>query len=189
MMNVISPFQFQPGGTVSRCRESTTGQSIQIEPEMMLDIHWPSGFTPDDADLFAHNEISIGAPCFAVWQHLVEAPKWPEWYPNAQQVKILHDLNGRLRPDAMFEFYTFGIDISAQVSEFEVNRRLAWFGDGDHIEAYHTWLLVPAAFGCQVVTEAVAKGREAIALREEDPDALKRGHQLWLRSLKQIAEP
>ena len=26
------------------------------------DIHWPEGFTPADADLFAHNEISINAP-------------------------------------------------------------------------------------------------------------------------------
>ena len=33
------------------------------------DIHWPTGFDPAKADLFAHNELVIHAPCERVWQH------------------------------------------------------------------------------------------------------------------------
>ena len=35
------------------------------------EIHWPAGFSPDDSDLFAHNEIFIKAPSSTVWQHIV----------------------------------------------------------------------------------------------------------------------
>jgi len=38
------------------------------------EIHWPAGHTPADADLFAHNELLIRAPCKRVWPHLVDAP-------------------------------------------------------------------------------------------------------------------
>lgn len=54
-----------------------------------LEIHWPEGFTPVDAGLFAHNEIVIQASSERVWQHIVAATKWPAWYPNAKDVTIL----------------------------------------------------------------------------------------------------
>ena len=43
------------------------------------DIHWPEGFSPDQADLFSHNELRIEASCERVWKHIVEATKWPQW--------------------------------------------------------------------------------------------------------------
>ena len=39
------------------------------------DIHWPTGFDPAKADLFAHNELVIHAPCERVWQHIIDATK------------------------------------------------------------------------------------------------------------------
>jgi hypothetical protein len=35
------------------------------------DIHWPAGFVPTNADLFAHNEMLINAPCGRVWKHII----------------------------------------------------------------------------------------------------------------------
>ena len=55
------------------------------------EIHWPAGLSSDNADLFAHNEIFIKAPSSRVWQHIIEAPKWPEWYPNSHDVQIVND--------------------------------------------------------------------------------------------------
>src|SRR4029077_20109386 len=37
------------------------------------DIHWPTGFDPEKADLFAHNELVIHAPCERVWQPIIDA--------------------------------------------------------------------------------------------------------------------
>jgi len=44
--------------------------------------HWPHGFDPTTADLFSHNELLVRTTCERVRQHIVEAAKWPEWYPN-----------------------------------------------------------------------------------------------------------
>jgi len=46
------------------------------------DIHWPKGFDPRQADLFSHNAQLIDAPCQHIWEHIVDAAKWPQWYPN-----------------------------------------------------------------------------------------------------------
>ena len=37
------------------------------------DIHWPAGFEPAKADLFAHNDLTIDAPCEQVWGHIINA--------------------------------------------------------------------------------------------------------------------
>jgi hypothetical protein len=150
-------------------------------------IHWPAGFTPESADLFAHNEIFIQAPCATVWQRLVEAPKWPAWYPNAQNVRILEG-GSDFRHDSQFAFDTFGLHIEARIGEFVPASRLGWFGNGDGIQAYHTWLMREADGGCQVVTEESAKGPGAVALRSPDPDAMHKGHDLWLDRLKRVSE-
>ncbi len=152
------------------------------------DIHWPVGYSPKDANLFAHNEIFIKAPCSTIWQHLIEAPKWPQWYSNSHDVRILNNTNDILEQGTRFEFNTFGLHINAEISEFVPGSRLGWFGKGTDINAYHTWLLMNAPEGCHVITEEVAKGPAAIALRKSDPDAMHKGHELWLNGLKQISE-
>src|SRR5580693_7365616 len=64
------------------------------------DIHWPAGFEPEKADLFAHNEARLNASCDTVWRHIVDARAWP----------------------------TFGLAIESRVHEFVPDRRLGWFG-------------------------------------------------------------
>jgi hypothetical protein len=38
------------------------------------------------------------------------------------------------------------------------------------------------------VTEEVVRGPGAVEFREKDPDAMHRGHDLWLSALKQVSE-
>jgi hypothetical protein len=52
------------------------------------DIHWPIGFEPEKADLFAHNDLIINASCERVWTHIIDASRWPTWYPNSKDVEI-----------------------------------------------------------------------------------------------------
>jgi hypothetical protein len=61
------------------------------------DIHWPEGFNPSQADLFSHNALLIHASCERIWGHIVDATKWPQWYPNSKDVRLLDlDLRSRL---------------------------------------------------------------------------------------------
>jgi hypothetical protein len=50
------------------------------------DIRWPQGFNPSQADLFSHNALLINASCERIWGHIVDATKWPQWYPNWPQL-------------------------------------------------------------------------------------------------------
>jgi len=152
------------------------------------DLHWPDGFSPDDADLFAHNEIVIDAPCATVWQHLIEAEQWPQWYPYSQDVLILNNRTGVLREDSRFQWRTFGIDVISEVFEFVPDSRIGWYGRAPGLTSYHTWRLLDAPNCCHVVMEEAAKGRVAVALRDADPDGMHKGHDLWNSRLKERAE-
>jgi hypothetical protein len=45
------------------------------------DIHWPAGFEPEKADLFAHNEARLNASCDTVWRGTVRAIFWGLLWP------------------------------------------------------------------------------------------------------------
>jgi len=151
-------------------------------------IHWPRGFEPEQADLFAHNEIDVQAGCKIVFSNLVDAEAWPSWYSNSKDVKVLNTPDHRLRKNARISWETFGFHIDSRVWEFESNSRLGWFGDGKDVHAYHTFLLIKAPEGCHIVTEEVVKGPGAIQFREQQPNAMHEGHQLWLTTLKDRSE-
>jgi hypothetical protein len=169
--------------------QAQTSQSDNPDwPLRSSEIHWPAGHRPANADLFAHNELLIHAPCTKVWQHLVEAPSWPEWYPNSHNVRLLNSSDGELHQDTRFSWETFGVQIESRVHEFVPSSRLGWFGDGTGMNAYHTFLLLEVPEGCHVVTEEVVTGPGAVEFRKKDPSSMHRGHDLWIASLQKISE-
>jgi uncharacterized protein YndB with AHSA1/START domain len=153
------------------------------------EIKWPAGFTPDDADLFSHNEIHINAPCEKVWKHLVEAPKWPGWYPNSKDVRIAGG-GSVLTENSVFSWTTFDLPLESKINEFVPFTRIGWYGysPGTPPSFYHTWYLVSEGDGCRVVTDEVGKGASAVHLRKTDESLMHRGHDLWLATLKWVAE-
>jgi Polyketide cyclase / dehydrase and lipid transport len=152
------------------------------------DIHWPQGFDPLQADLFAHNELLINASCERIWGHIIDANKWPEWYPNAKEVKITGDTV--LKDGTVFRWTTFGLPIESKVNEFTPYTRIGWYGYalGAAPFFYHTWYLKPRRDACRVVTDEVGKGKDAVHLREADEGLMHRGHDLWLATLKWVSE-
>ena len=153
------------------------------------DIHWPAGFEPDHADLFAHNETMISAPCETVWRHIVNASAWPQWYPNARGVRLMGGADA-LRPGVRWRWTTFGLDIESRVQEFAPGRRLGWFGGApDEPPAfYHSWLLNPEGDGCRTAMDEAGVGPAAAAFRQADEGRMHRGHEMWLATLKWVSE-
>jgi hypothetical protein len=81
-------------------------------------IHWPHGIVPEQADLFAHNDIVIAAPAAKIWEHLIRAAAWPEWYSNASDITV--NAPGRLLGGGVtFDWVTFGAHIHSTIHEFE----------------------------------------------------------------------
>jgi hypothetical protein len=87
--------------------------------ERCREIHWPNGFHPEQADLFAHNEIVVHASCQKVFASIVDAQGWPEWYPNSHDVKLLDSPDGKLHEGTRFSWDTFGVHIESWVSSFQ----------------------------------------------------------------------
>jgi uncharacterized protein YndB with AHSA1/START domain len=153
------------------------------------DIHWPAGFEPQKADLFAHNELIINASCERVWAHIIEASRWPSWYPNAKDVEVQGG-DPVLRDGTVFRWTTFGLAIESKVHEYVLNQRLGWYGyvPGEQPSFYHSWYLEPEGTRCQVVMDEVGVGKAAAGLRTSDETLMHRGHDLWLATLKWVAE-
>jgi hypothetical protein len=153
------------------------------------DIHWPTGFEPASADLFSHNELVINARCERVWQHIVDATRWPEWYPNSRDVRIVGG-SPVLAAGTIFRWTTFGLPLESRINEFVPYTRIGWFGyaPGTAPSFYHTWYLQPDGPGCRVVTDEVGKGPDAAHLRNTDEGLMHRGHDLWLAGLRWVSE-
>jgi len=179
---------------------SALGQaSVQKEESIMTmkgdlgarahEINWPQEFNPATADLFAHNELVLSASCEQVWQHIVDASEWPQWYPNAKEVKFLNGAKN-LGEGVVWRWTTFGFAIESRINEFIPHSRIGWFGykPGTPPSFYHTWYLKPERHSCRVVTEEVGIGPAARQLRETKETLLHRGHDLWLATLKWVVE-
>jgi uncharacterized protein YndB with AHSA1/START domain len=121
-------------------------------------IRWPEGIVPEHADLFAHNDIVIAAPPAKIWEHLVHATAWPDWYSNARNVTV-NAPSRLLAAGVTFDWITFGAHIHSTVHEFEPAARIGWYGETDQWQAYHTWLLEPRDEGITyVVMEETGTG-------------------------------
>jgi uncharacterized protein YndB with AHSA1/START domain len=183
-------------GTVPAVRPQTA-PSMRPNPALTFnangarrfkEIHWPDGFHPEQADLFAHNEIVVHASCEKVFSNIAYAQVWPLWYPNSQNVTLLNSPDGKLHGGTRFSWDTFGVHIDSRVHEFVPNSRIGWFGDGPGMNAYHTFILLKTDGGCHIVTEEVVKGPGAVEFRNKQPEAMHEGHDLWLNTLKQRSE-
>src|SRR6266702_326664 len=155
------------------------------------EIHWPDGFSPETAEIFSHTEILVHAPCEKIWQHLLEVTKWPEWYSDAKDVRLIENDGTILKKGTTFQWTTFGLALESKVDEFVPSSRVGWFAyaPGSEPNFYHTWYVVPQEDGsCLVITEEVGKGGDATYMRQTDEGLMHRGHEMWLAALKWVSE-
>jgi Polyketide cyclase / dehydrase and lipid transport len=137
------------------------------------------------ADLFARNELSIEASCETVWKHLVDAEKWPQWYPNSKDVQLIDGATA-LGPNVRWRWTTFGLGIESRVQEYAPYSRLGWYGyaPGTAPAFYHTWLLQTRASGCLVNHGGSGAGQECRTLARNR----RKPHASWPRSLARDAQ-
>jgi hypothetical protein len=156
--------------------------------ERSVNIHWPDGFDPDNADLFAHNTIVIDAPVENIWAKLIDAAAWPTWYSNASDV-VVNDPSGMLSEGVTFDWTTFGLKIASAIAEYVPYTAIGWYGTADQLRAFHTWRLIPRnGNSTYVVMEEIGMGRAARHLAQTNPGHMHRGHELWNISLKFACE-
>lgn len=151
-------------------------------------IVWPAEFNPTTSDFYVHNEIEIEAPPERVWQLLVAATVWSNWYDGIQQIKFEDSTQVDLAKNTKVFWRSMGQDLNNTVVEFEAVSRLAWQFREQKIQGHHAWVIVPTATGCRVITDESQTGTLAKLQKVFLPNKLIKQHDNWLRLLKAEAE-
>ena len=151
-------------------------------------IRWPAHYAPAHAPVHVRNEIQIAAAPAIVWAWLTQAPRWPQWYLNSRNLKILRGNAAQLESGSRFVWTTFGVRITSEVQECVTEARLAWDAKSLGVDAYHAWLLTPTTDGgCHVLTEETQHGFVARSGAWLFPTRMHRFHQIWLEALRDRA--
>lgn len=161
---------------------------IALSAQTARQINWPAGYEPSRSKFYVHNEIEIDAPPQIVWEILMQAEKWPEWYEGASGVKILDSRTGLLQPGSSFQWKTMGLDFISTIREFVPNERLSWESEKSSIQGYHAWLILPTDKGCRVITDESQNGWLTFFEKLFQRNKLRRLHDVWLSELKRKAE-
>ena len=156
-------------------------------------IHWPKQFDPGTAPVFSHNELVLHTDCHRAFTHLADATHWPEWFILTKDVTV-EGPDQTIQRGTLLRLTIFGSPIESRIVEFTPDSRISWIPFGaDETETrhghYHAWLFVPESGGCRVITEETGIGPND----RKDPQAnsrlMHRAHDLWLASLRWVAEP
>ena len=152
-------------------------------------IKWPDNYRPENASFFVHNEIEINAKPQVVWDILVKAEDWPNWYEGATDVKILNDNSAQLECNTVFSWKTMGQNFeSTTIKEFKPPYRLSWEATKNNIKGYHAWLIIQTDNGCKVITSEAQHGFLTLMQKAFIPNKLEKLHDIWLKELKNKAE-
>ena len=151
-------------------------------------INWPADYQPEAARFFVHNEIAITASAEQVWEVLIKADEWADYYDGASDLLLQGDDAGRLQANTVFTWRTMGQNFSSAIKEYEAPYRLSWLSEKENIQGYHAWLIVPTETGCTLVTSEVQHGPLAGIEKRFVPNKLHRLHDRWLAGIKYKAE-
>jgi hypothetical protein len=160
----------------------------KYNPETNVVI-WPEAFHPDNTNFYVYNDIYINAPAEVVWQILIEATEWHEYYEGSQKPVMIEGGSQNVLSDGVtFEFKTMGINFEPTIREFVPNERLAWQIDRRRLKAWHAWVILPMGDGVKLVTAETQNGFLTTMQKWFQPNRLLNFHELWLSLIKERAE-
>jgi uncharacterized protein YndB with AHSA1/START domain len=151
-------------------------------------INWPTEYAPQISTFTISNSISISAPPQIVWDELIRAEAWPQWYKGAANVKVENSEDGIINEGSTITWQTMDQNLVTKVVEFVPPYRMGWESRQSTLKAYHAWLLIPTAEGTKVVTDESQYGLLAYLQRIFLPNKLRNLHDVWLSELKVRAE-
>jgi acetyl esterase/lipase len=179
------PSQEEPAMNIQAISQKQTPAPSLVPRFESVGVTFPEGYRREQSPVFARNELFVPAPAERVWEWLVKAGRWPEFYGNARDVEI--EGGSELEKGTLFHWTTFGIRAHTTVTELVPNERLSWSGKGLGSTAYHGWVLRPCEGGCYVITEETQQGFVVSVGRAILRRGLLRWHQRWLEGLSRVA--
>ena len=152
-------------------------------------INWPKSFKPSESDFFIHNEIDIKASPKVVWDILINAAKWPEWYKNAKGITLQNSPEGKLNPSSVFIWFPAG-KFTSTIKEFNAPYNIAWYGETDskNMTIYNAWMIIPTPEGCKVVSNESQVGPKTKMEKIFAPNMVSKNIKEWMIRLKEQSE-
>lgn len=161
----------------------------QAHTQSISDLNWPAGFSPEESSFYVENQIEIQASPEQVWNELIQAETWSNWYYGASEVNFLDDNPGpALMPNSKFSWKTMGLEFKSEVREFQPHTQLSWISCKKSIQGYHVWLIIPTETGCRVITAESQNGWLTVMEKLFQPKKLYQQHEDWLQLLKTRVE-
>ena len=174
-------------GLLSGCY--STKKTVERSKPDSEKINWPAAYDPEEAGFFIHNEIDIEADAQIVWDLLIDAESWPDWYKGMMDVSVKTNTSGMLDSSAVLSFKTMGQFFeTVTIKEFDPPYRLSWEATKKDIQGYHAWLIIPTEAGCKVITSETQHGFKASLQKAFLPNKLRKLHDVWLAELKVKSE-
>ena len=153
-----------------------------------LKINWPEAYQPEASKFFVHNEIDIEAPAETVWNILINAGEWEEYYHGASDLVLIDNQTGNLGANTVFTWKTMGLRFRSTIKEFEPPFRLSWESNRKSIRGYHAWLIIPTESGSKLITSEAQHGFITLRQKLFVPNKLKGLHDEWLAAIKLKSE-
>jgi uncharacterized protein YndB with AHSA1/START domain len=145
------------------------------------DMHWPSGFSPEQAHSFCQAQAVVHASPGTVFALLTDVARWPQWVPGITEARAAPITRA-------FEVLFHGQRFELFLGEHIPPRRLGWSGVGTGVQSYQAWLFTAVAGGTHVVTANVARGPAARSLGASCPLWAQRLTTLWVAQLRRLSE-
>ncbi|MGW1469403.1 SRPBCC family protein [Streptomyces sp. NPDC002308] len=137
------------------------------------EIHWPSGFSPENAHSFHRAQAVVDSPPERIFHLITDVASWTGWVPGCEKVST--DTF-----DQTFEVHWAGHRFEVFVGEHLPPRRLGWLGIGAGVQLYQAWLLTEVEGGTQVVVENAVRTNAPKAVDTLSRTWGERLNELWL---------
>jgi len=149
-------------------------------------IRWPDEHTPANSAFVAVNELQMPARPDIIFAWLRRPDLWPSYYSNARFVKHLEGPWPEVELGSRFRWFTFGVLVVSEITEFVPGERLAWSAKELGASGHHGWVLRSQDAGTFVRTEETQKGLVRLVAPVMRP-MMVRFHQRWLEGLSRVA--
>ena len=163
-------------------------KTVEKSYPLSKEIKWPENYQPEESKFFVHNEIDINATPEAVWEVLINAGAWEDYYEGASDLVLKDNTTGRLDETSVFTWKTMGLAFTSTIEEFEAPYRLSWESNKKSIQGYHAWLIIPTDKGCKLITSEAQHGFMTLLQKIFVPNKLRKLHDTWLAEIKQQSE-
>ena len=146
------------------------------------DFKWLPGYEPERAVHRAQTRLEIAAPARAIWDVLIDAKLWPNWFTMSKDV-ILPDGKAKLGNGMPFKWAMQGVRFTSAIYQFDPCRRLSWRSSNPLISTCHIWAFEERDGSTTVITDETQRGPLPTLLSFLVRPKLKKGQQLWLDAL------